>query len=77
MYECFRCKSRKLIEVNAKCSDCCYIYNFETSEERYGYAPRVLHKFENFDDDYVGLVFCSRCGQIQHPDFQKDPVNVS
>lgn len=72
MYDCFRCKSKNLLEITAKCSDMCYTYNYKTGIGVDGYAPEEIHKCEKFTSDYVNLTFCSCCGQIQHPDFRKE-----
>lgn len=78
MYDCLRCGSDNIIAISAKCNDLCGIdYYNDRTKSHFGNAPLVLHKYENFESQFIFFEFCGRCGQIQHPDFRSDPVNVS
>ncbi len=57
---CQRCKKDRLIDVQAKCSDCC-IVSYKKAENN-GYVPSDIGIGGNND---VRLIYCLECGQIQ------------
>lgn len=58
---CQRCQCDRVIHVNAKCSDMCYI-RFAGGREQDGYVP---NDFGIGGGDYVEFDYCPDCGQIQ------------
>lgn len=74
MPRCQRCQSNRILEVNGKTSDCCYM-NFN-GQDHDGYVVDGL----NIDDgsDYLTFSLCLECGQIQgkwpvaDPDFEEE-----
>jgi len=61
MQTCQNCKSERVLEVSAKCSDTCSA-SFNGVEHQ-GYVPESL----GIDDgeDYVYFKVCLECGQMQ------------
>lgn len=57
---CQTCKSERIMNINAKCSDSCSAQIQNTSVV--GYAPRDLNIGGG---DYIRFRFCLECGQIQ------------
>ncbi|TFG98705.1 hypothetical protein E4H12_05250 [Candidatus Thorarchaeota archaeon] len=60
--ECQRCKSDRVATLNAKCADRCFVELGGIHSE--GYAPSGVGVGRG--GDYVQLVWCLECGQIQH-----------
>lgn len=61
MNECIKCKSKRLISISGKTSDCfCLQYQDKDYD---GYVPDSL----GIDDggDYISFTYCADCGQIQ------------
>jgi hypothetical protein len=61
--ECQRCKSKRVISVNAKCSDLCVCSI--AGHERDGYVPRDVVFGKGGFGDYVEFDLCLDCGQMQ------------
>lgn len=64
--KCLRCSSTRIMEVNAKCSDLCNV-NLD-GKYHDGYVPDDLNLCNTNDfggGDYVGLMICVNCGQVQ------------
>jgi len=60
MAKCQRCSSDRILNLNAKCSDCCDFTLRDKSEQ--GYAPHV----EGIcGGDYITPDICLDCGQTQ------------
>jgi hypothetical protein len=57
---CQRCDSKRIVEVNAKCSDLCSIR--QDTNESDGYVPEDLGIGGG---DYIRFGFCLECGQLQ------------
>ena len=57
---CQQCKSERLLNVNAKCNDCCDVYYKD--ESLVGYVPRNL---QIGGGDCIEFVLCMECGQVQ------------
>lgn len=57
---CQRCQSKRIVEVNAKCSDL-FSARFDTNEYD-GYVPQDLGIGSG---DYIGFHYCMECGQLQ------------
>jgi len=57
---CQRCKSDRVLDVGAKCSDCCGISSHNSEHE--GYVPKGIGIGGG---DYVEFSYCLECGQIQ------------
>jgi hypothetical protein len=60
---CHKCKSERLIQVSAKCSDLCYCRIGETEHD--GYVPKDVVFGEGQFGDYVAFDLCLDCGQMQ------------
>jgi len=58
--KCFKCKSDRLVEINAKSSDCNTLWNKDITYE--GYVPMGLGIGGG---DYIEFEWCLNCGQIQ------------
>jgi len=58
--QCSRCKSEKVIQVSAKCSDMCVVRMGEHEHE--GYVPSGIGIGGG---DYIELKLCIGCGQVQ------------
>jgi hypothetical protein len=66
---CSSCSSHKLVQINAKCSDMCWIQWYPSPKtghvkEQTGYVPSVLGL--GHDSDYIEMELCIACGQIQN-----------
>jgi hypothetical protein len=60
---CFRCKSPRIMNINAKSRDM-NIINLDN--ERYeGYVPNNLNISRSGWGDYLDLDICAHCGQVQ------------
>ena len=59
-FECKNCRSERLMNVNAKCSDMCSLTCGDM--ERHDYVPDFI---EIGGGDYVNFEYCLDCGQIQ------------
>lgn len=60
---CQRCKSERLLNVNAKCSDqCSCSINDNESDD---YVPQDVLIGEDGFGDYVSFCFCLDCGQMK------------
>lgn len=58
---CIKCNSLRIIEINAKCSDCC---NIEINDKEHdGYVP---YDINIGGGDYIRFSFCLNCGFIQN-----------
>jgi hypothetical protein len=57
---CQKCKSERILSVNAKCSDLCNISI--NGQNKNGYVP---HDLGIGGGDYVEFELCLDCGQIQ------------
>jgi len=57
---CQRCKSDRILDINAKCSDCCYTVYKDMEQD--GYVPTGVGIG---GDDYVEFSLCLECGQLQ------------
>jgi len=60
MLNCSRCKSDRLLQVNAKCNDLCTVQI--GSHEKSDYAPKDLGIGGG---DYINFTVCLNCGQAQ------------
>jgi len=56
---CLRCGSHRIADINAKCSDLCFV-SIPGFSEHDGYVPSFLG-----GGDYVRLDICLECGQVQ------------
>ena len=61
---CQRCKSNRIVNILAKCSDGCHFDFPSEGIRRLGYAPRIPY-VTGFDEDYVEFSVCLDCGQMQ------------
>ena len=65
---CDSCDSDKIIEINAKCSDMCWIRWWPgkngRQKEQTGYVPSVIGLGD--DSDYIEMDLCVSCGQVQN-----------
>lgn len=60
MGECIKCKSVRLVDVSAKCSD---LFSMTYLGKDYdGYVP---HDMGIGGGDYIEFIYCLQCGQIQ------------
>ena len=59
MLQCQRCKSERIIAIEAKCDESCYAIEFHNDKEHNGYS--ILG-----GGDFIDLTFCLECGQIQN-----------
>jgi hypothetical protein len=57
---CQLCKSNRVINVNAKCSDCCSVQLGNSEVD--GYVPKDLGIGGG---DYIEFSLCLQCGQLQ------------
>ena len=72
MAKCDKCKSKRVIDYSAKCSDLCV-----TNYKGKGYDGYVPHIDSDIDDngDYLQPAICLECGKVQgtfpkpEPDF--------
>lgn len=60
---CQRCNSLRLVEINAKCNDACWVTDTRTGNTGNGYVPDDLGLGEG--GDYIEVMYCLDCGQIQ------------
>ena len=60
---CQRCKSERILRVNAKCSDLCAWKMATWKNWRSGYVPSKAGLGD--DNDYVEFDVCLECGQMQ------------
>lgn len=67
---CQRCKSIRIANVTAKCSDCCGIDIGDYSHE--GSIPKDLGIGGG---DYVDFAYCLECGQLQGQ-FPLPPIQI-
>lgn len=58
--KCQRCNADKVLDITAKCSDCCFV-SYPDGNEHQGYVPDLAVG----GGDYVEFSYCSDCGQIQ------------
>ena len=70
MANCERCQSERLLNFGAKCSDAFWMQH--NGKEYVGYVPDNLNVGGH---DYIDMVFCLDCGQIQ-ADFPVPEENV-
>lgn len=61
MSKCFRCESKEIVSISAKCSDLCFI-QYPDGSEKDGYIDDSLGIGCG---DYVDFSFCLHCGTIQ------------
>jgi hypothetical protein len=67
---CQTCKSERMIDVSAKCSD---MFTASIGDHEYdGYVP---HDMEIGGGDYLEIYYCADCGQIQG-DFPLHPTKL-
>jgi len=59
---CQRCKSERIMSINAKCSDLCFASIGEHESD--GYVPKDIG-LNDKSGDYVEFDYCLDCGQIQ------------
>lgn len=59
--KCQRCESERIIEINAKCSQCCHIESKASGSS--GYVPEDIGLGD--DEDYINFKLCLDCGQHQ------------
>lgn len=69
---CSRCESDRLLDVTAKCSDCCAL-GFKGEFFSNGYVPPHLGIG---DGDYIEFLMCLSCGQVQGHFPARDPINA-
>ena len=55
------CNCSRLIDLNAKCNDLCFI-NIDNKYEHEGYVPSGLNIGSG---DYIKFKYCIDCGKIQ------------
>lgn len=60
---CQKCKSERIIHVNAKCSDLCVVQIGD--KEKDGYVPTDVVFGKGGFGDYVEFNLCLDCGQMQ------------
>ena len=60
------CKHERILDVNAKCSDCCAIHYKDIEYD--GYVPSGLNLGEE-SGDYIEIKICLDCGKIQNGTF--------
>lgn len=71
---CQRCKSERIVQINAKCSD---LFDMSYGDNSgYGYVPKNLFFGKGCYGDYVRFSFCAECGQIQS-DFPISDENLN
>ena len=62
---CKNCKSKRILSVNAKCSDLCWV-RYPSGKEEDGYVPDIPNiSTPEGGGDYVEFDLCLDCGQIQ------------
>lgn len=72
MVKCDKCKSERVIDFSAKCSDLCYTEY--KGKEYYGYVPHIDNDIDDCGD-YLQPAICLECGKVQgkfpkpEPDF--------
>ena len=60
--DCINCKSNRIAEVNAKCSD---LFQWDSGEcQHNGYVNTPDNELGS--GDYIEFKYCLECGQIQH-----------
>ena len=59
-----KCGSKRILNVNAKCSDACQVYVRHLDIDVDGYVPSGL-PFSGDYGDYVELSLCLDCGTLQ------------
>ena len=69
MSSCQKCKSDRIVMINAKCNDTCQTVLGDVEEV--GYLPDVGIGH----GDYIDFEFCADCGQIQG-DFPLQPTSL-
>lgn len=57
---CQKCSSDRVISVQAKCSDCCWVHYKDMESD--GYVP---HEFGIGGGDYIEIDLCIQCGTVQ------------
>ena len=58
--KCQRCGNRRVVGINAKCNDLCYAEL--NGNEMDGYVPTDIGIGGG---DYVDIIYCLDCGQLQ------------
>jgi hypothetical protein len=58
---CKKCGSKRIVDMSAKCSDCCWV-NMVGGRGEDGYVPSGMGIGGG---DYVEMRWCLDCGQIQ------------
>jgi hypothetical protein len=58
--KCKNCKSDRILTINAKCSDLCYITYKDVGSD--GYVPSGIRIGGG---DYVDMSICMECGTVQ------------
>ena len=72
MVKCQSCGSTRLMNISAKCSDCCVISLANQDVEENGYVPSDSGVGGG---DYIDFQYCLECGQIQC-DFPLDKTSL-
>lgn len=62
--KCQRCGEEQVAELNAKCSDMCFM-RWPDGEESSGYVDQASGVYGNGYGDYVQMKYCLGCGHIQ------------
>jgi len=68
---CQKCKSERVLDVTAKCSDLCFVRMGD--KEHDGYVPTDCGIGDEGFGDYVEIKVCLECGQLQGKWPRKDP----
>lgn len=63
-----RCGSNRLMNINAKCSDCCIMEYLKTGQETAGYSDESI-AIGSSCGDYIDFIYCLDCGTIQSEKF--------
>ena len=72
--KCTKCKSERIVSINAKCTDACEFREENSDQETtFKEVPENIFFGRGGYGDYINMSFCAECGQIQ----SKFPISQS